>query len=67
MTLQTLKKLHLNLDKKTCQNKGYALIEYESLESAKKAIDKMNNSVFMEKNLQVDFAFVTRDNINSVV
>lgn len=52
-----VKNLHFNLDRKTCSNKGYALIEYEELASAENAIKSCNGRVFMDKKLNVDFAF----------
>jgi len=49
--------LHVNLDRKTGYLKGYAMIEYELLAEAQKAIKKLNGEKFMNKVLTVDFAF----------
>jgi RNA-binding protein 8A len=52
-----VKSLHANLDRKTGYLKGYSLIEYENLADAQKAINKLNNSNFLEKQIKVGFAF----------
>lgn len=52
-----VKNLHLNLDRRTGYVKGYALIEYATLEQAQKAVDEKNLSLLDEK-LEVDFAFL---------
>ena len=49
--------MHVNLDRKTGYLKGYAMIEYELLAEAQKAIKKLNGEKFMNKVLTVDFAF----------
>lgn len=48
----------MSLDRRTCFVKGYALIEYASKPEAKKAIEEMDGAEFMEKKLQVDWAFL---------
>lgn len=52
-----VKNIHVNLDRKTGYLKGYAMIEYELLAEAQKAIKKLNGEKFMNKVLAVDFAF----------
>ena len=52
-----VKNLHVNLDRKTGYLKGYAMIEYELLLEAQKAIKKLNGEKFIIKPLSVDFAF----------
>lgn len=52
-----LKNLHVNLDRKSGYLKGYALVEYEGLAEAQKAINKLNGEDFMGKKLTVGFAF----------
>jgi RNA-binding protein 8A len=52
-----IKSLHANLDRKTGYLKGYALIEYENLSDAQKAINKLNNSNFLDQQIKVGFAF----------
>jgi RNA-binding protein 8A len=47
----------VNLDRKTGYLKGYALIEYENLEEAQKAVNKLNGESFLGKKLKVSFAF----------
>eukprot|EP00033_Pygsuia_biforma_P000736 GCRY01000861.1.p1 GENE.GCRY01000861.1~~GCRY01000861.1.p1 ORF type:complete len:152 (-),score=33.13 GCRY01000861.1:42-497(-) len=51
-----IKKLSLNLDRKTGYAKGYAFLEYVKKDEAQEAIDKMNGSEFLEQTLKVDWA-----------
>ncbi|TIB81514.1 RNA-binding domain-containing protein [Wallemia mellicola] len=52
-----IRNLHLNLDRRTGYVKGYALIEFENYEDAKKAIDESNGTELLEQAIQADFAF----------
>ncbi|KLO18002.1 RNA-binding domain-containing protein [Schizopora paradoxa] len=54
-----IKNIHLNLDRRTGYVKGYALIEYETLQEAKAAVAAINNDpIFLDQKLECDFAFV---------
>lgn len=37
---------------------GYALIEFETLDEAKRAVEETNDTKFMDQTITVDFAFV---------
>ncbi|KAM4068022.1 RNA recognition motif domain-containing protein [Hirsutella rhossiliensis] len=53
-----IKNMHLNLDRRSGYVKGYALIEYTTLEEARAAIDGAHDTKLLEQTVQVDFAFV---------
>ncbi|KAL6413238.1 26S proteasome regulatory subunit N7 [Ilyonectria robusta] len=53
-----IKNMHLNLDRRSGYVKGYALIEYTTLEEARAAIDGAHDTKLLEQSVQVDFAFV---------
>lgn len=52
-----LRNLHLNQDRRTGSNKGYALGEYSEVDHAKDAIKALNGFKFLGKDLKADFAF----------
>jgi RNA-binding protein 8A len=52
-----VKNLHLNDDRKTGAVKGYAMVEYEDLQSATRAIEQANNREIYGQAIKVDFAF----------
>ncbi|KAL6859845.1 RNA-binding protein 8A-A [Amphichorda felina] len=53
-----IKNLHLNLDRRSGYVKGYALIEYATLEEARAAIDGAHETKMLDQTVLVDFAFV---------
>ncbi|RCI12849.1 hypothetical protein L249_0708 [Ophiocordyceps polyrhachis-furcata BCC 54312] len=53
-----IKNLHLNLDRRSGYVKGYALIEYTTLEEARAAIDGAHNTKLLDETVKVDFAFL---------
>ncbi len=57
MSFGDVKNVHLNLDRNTGFAKGYAFLEYESEEEAKRAVDKADGQEFLGNEIEVDFAF----------
>lgn len=53
----TIKNLKVPLNRLTGYLKGYALVEYEDFEPAKKAIEGLNGFKLFEKTLTIDWAF----------
>ncbi|KAK4100734.1 RNA-binding domain-containing protein [Parathielavia hyrcaniae] len=53
-----IRNVHLNLDRRTGYVKGYALIEYTTLEEARAAIDGAHSTQLLDQTVRVDFAFV---------
>jgi len=52
-----VKALHLNLDRKTGYNKGYAMVQFEEFEEAQEALNELNGKRILGKEICVDFAF----------
>ena len=47
----------LNVDRRTGYVKGYALLEYATMEEAKKTIESFNGTEMVGKAVKVDWAF----------
>jgi len=52
-----VKDIQMNLNRKTGKMNGYCFIEYEFLEEAEEAIKNLNNTKFLNKIINVGFAF----------
>lgn len=53
----SIKNLRINLDRKTALFKGYALVEFDNFDDAKKAQEGLNGHEIFEKKLKIDWAF----------
>ncbi|KAL5621311.1 hypothetical protein BROUX41_006781 [Berkeleyomyces rouxiae] len=53
-----IKSMHMNLDRRSGYAKGYALIEYATLDEARQAIAGMHKEKMLDQTINVDFAFV---------
>lgn len=60
-----VRNLHLNLDRRTGYVKGYALIEYKTVEEAQAAVLDGDGSEFLNRIINVDFAIVKPSNNKS--
>ncbi|KAJ2667351.1 hypothetical protein IW148_000046 [Coemansia sp. RSA 1199] len=56
-----VRSLHMNLDRQTGFVKGYALVEYENLDEAKSAVETASGKKLLGKLINVDFAFIQKD------
>lgn len=52
-----VRNIHLNLDRRTGYLKGYALLEYETIQEAESAIAGMNGKTLLGQTLHCDFAY----------
>jgi len=55
--------LQMPLDRRSGYVKGYAMVEFEKREQADSAIQQMNGTKFMEKDLHVDWAFAIEKDV----
>ncbi|RMJ23799.1 hypothetical protein PHISP_05320 [Aspergillus sp. HF37] len=53
-----IRNFSLNLDRRTGYVKGYALIEYATLDEANQAIHNLDGAKLLEQTVHVDYAFV---------
>ncbi|KAF8455808.1 hypothetical protein BGX38DRAFT_1087825 [Terfezia claveryi] len=53
-----IQNLSMNLDRRTGYVKGYALIEYNTLNEAREAIASTNSTKLLDQTIYTDFAFV---------
>ena len=53
-----IQQTHLNLDRRTGYVKGYALLEYATLEEAKAAIAGAQGKKILDQPIHADFAFI---------
>lgn len=57
-----VKNVYLNLDRQTGYVKGYALIEYATLEEASKAKEALDNTELLGQVIHINWAFVRAPN-----
>ena len=48
----------MNVDRRTGFIKGYALVEYENYDDAKRAIDNMDGASILGQTIQANWAFI---------
>ena len=53
-----IKNFHMNVDRRTGFIKGYALVEYENYDDAKRAIENMDGASILGQTIQADWAFI---------
>lgn len=56
----TIKNIHLNLDRRTGFARGYAFLEYETLQEAENAVKEGHGSLLLGEKVLVSHAFVER-------